>query len=189
MKQRCSWCGDHGLYQAYHDEEWGVPARDDHRLFEMLILEGAQAGLNWLTILKKREAYRRAFAAFDPIQVAGFSEASVEALMRNEGIVRNRLKIHSAIRNARVFCELQSRHGSFASWLWAFVDGEPIRNYFGSMAEVPASTPLSEQISRELKRAGMNFVGPTILYAYMQSVGLVNDHVTSCFRHAELAGE
>jgi DNA-3-methyladenine glycosylase I len=184
---RCPWCGDDPLYVAYHDREWGVPVRDDRTLFEFLILEGAQAGLSWLTILRKRDGYRLAFAGFDPKRVAGFGPADVERLLADPGIVRNKAKISAAIDNARAFLELVSRHGSFADWIWAFVDGRPIHNSFRTMAEVPASTPVSEAISRELKRLGFRFVGPTIIYAHMQATGMVNDHLVECFRHHELA--
>jgi len=184
---RCPWCGDDPLYVAYHDLEWGVPVRDDRTLFEFLTLEGAQAGLSWLTILRKREGYRRAFEGFDPERVARFGPADIERLLTDPGIVRNRAKISAAIGNARVFLELASHHGSFADWIWAFVDGRPIHNAFRAMAEVPASTPVSEAISRELKRRGFRFVGPTIVYAHMQATGMVNDHLVECFRHRELA--
>ena len=184
---RCPWCGDDPLYVAYHDLEWGVPVHDDRTLFEFLILEGAQAGLSWLTILRKREGYRRAFEGFDPERVARFGPADVERLLTDPGIVRNRAKISAAIGNARVFLELASHHGSFADWIWAFVDGRPIHNAFRAMADVPASTPVSGAISRELKRRGFRFVGPTIVYAHMQATGMVNDHLVECFRHRELA--
>lgn len=183
---RCPWARG-PEYEAYHDREWGVPLRDDRRLFEMLVLEGAQAGLSWLTILKRREGYRRAFAGFDPQAVAGFGEADAARLLADPGIIRNRLKIASAIANARAFLRVQEEFGSFAAWLWAFVDNTPIVNQFATLAEVPAQTPLSARISKDLKQRGFTFVGPTAIYAFMQSVGLVNDHLTSCFRHAELA--
>ncbi|MXR36159.1 DNA-3-methyladenine glycosylase I [Craterilacuibacter sinensis] len=178
--QRCPWCGDDPLYITYHDTEWGVPSHDDHHLFEMLLLEGAQAGLSWITILRKREGYRRAFHGFDPVRVAAMSDAELTALQQDAAIVRNRLKIASARRNARVFVAMQQAHGSFAAWLWAHVDGKPLVNRPESMAEVPASTPLSDAISRELKQAGMNFVGSTIIYAFLQATGVVNDHLRSC---------
>ena len=166
---------------AYHDEEWGVPLHDDRRLFELLILEGAQAGLAWITILRKREGYRRAFEGFDPRVIASYDDARLDALMTDAGIVRNRLKIRAARTNARAFLDIQEEHGSFDRFLWCYVDGEQVQNRFVSLSEVPAETPLSRQISRDLRRAGMTFVGPTIVYAYLQSAGLVNDHVTSCF--------
>nr|WP_294863712.1 DNA-3-methyladenine glycosylase I [uncultured Pseudogulbenkiania sp.] len=182
---RCPWCGDDPLYVAYHDLEWGVPVHDDRKLFEMLILEGAQAGLAWITILRKREGYRAAFHGFDPERVAAMDEADVERLLLNPAIVRNRLKIHSAIRNARVFIELQRRHGSFAAWLWAQVDGQPVINRWSSLSECPASTPLSDAISKQLKKAGMNFVGSTVIYAFLQATGVVNDHLIGCHRHPQ----
>lgn len=187
MPDRCEWAGNDPLYLDYHDREWGVPVHSDGRLFEMLILEGAQAGLAWITILRKREAYRRAFAGFDPERVARFGPADRARLLADAGIVRNRLKIDAAIGNAVAFLSLRERHGSFDDWLWRYVEGRPIQNVWGSMAELPAATPLSEQLSKDLKRLGFRFVGPTIVYAFMQSVGMVNDHVVSCFRHAELS--
>jgi DNA-3-methyladenine glycosylase I len=180
---RCPWCGSDPLYISYHDQEWGVPLHDEQRLFEMLTLEGAQAGLSWLTILRKREGYRRAFAGFDPQLVAGFVDADVARLLADPGIVRNRLKIASTISNARAVLEVQARYGSLDAFLWGFVDGTPIRNSWRSMAEIPASTPLSDAMSREMKRHGFRFVGSTICYAHMQATGMVNDHLTSCFRY------
>jgi len=184
---RCGWCGDDPLYVAYHDTEWGVPKRDDRFLFEMLVLEGAQAGLSWLTILRKREGYRRAFRGLVPDEVARLTDADQARLREDPGIVRNRLKIASAVRNARAFLALQDERGSFADYLWAFVDGVPVQNRWRSLGEIPARTALSDTISRDLKRRGFNFVGSTIVYAYLQSVGVVNDHVTRCFRHREVA--
>jgi DNA-3-methyladenine glycosylase I len=180
---RCPWCGSDPLYIAYHDHEWGVPLHDERRLFEMLTLEGAQAGLSWLTILRKREGYRRAFAGFDPQLVAGFGDADVARLLADPGIVRNRLKVASTISNAQAVLEVQARYGSLDAFLWRFVDGSPIRNSWRSMAEIPASTPLSDAVSRELKRHGFRFVGSTICYAHMQSTGMVNDHLSGCFRY------
>ncbi|GLG01657.1 DNA-3-methyladenine glycosylase I [Alicyclobacillus hesperidum subsp. aegles] len=187
--ERCGWVHHDPLYVRYHDEEWGVPVYNDRKLFEFLVLESAQAGLSWYTILKKREAYRRAFAGFDPVQVAAFGEEEIAALL-SEGseIVRNRAKVEAAINNAAKFAEIQARCGSFANYLWSFVDGRPIVNAFRDVAEVPAKTPLSERISREWKQAGFQFVGPTIVYSYMQAVGVTMDHVVSCFRYAALAG-
>ncbi|MBV8679664.1 MAG: DNA-3-methyladenine glycosylase I [Aquitalea sp.] len=182
---RCPWCGDDPLYMAYHDQEWGQPQHDEHKLFEMLILEGAQAGLSWITILRKREGYRRAFHAFDPARVAMMTEADVERLMQDSGIVRNRLKISSAIRNARVFLQLQQQHGSFDRWLWGHTGGKSIINHWQSSSECPASTELSDRISKALKKAGMNFVGSTVIYAYLQATGVVNDHLSSCHRHPD----
>lgn len=184
---RCAWCGDDPLYQAYHDTEWGVPLHDDRALFELLTLEGAQAGLSWITVLRKRETYRQAFAGFDPEKVARFTEADQAALMLNPGIVRNRLKIASTIDNARAFLAIQAEFGSFDAWLWRFVDGQPIQNQLRSLAEAQASTALSDELSKALKRRGFRFVGTTICYAFMQAAGLVNDHVTDCFRHQEVA--
>ena len=180
---RCPWCGSDPLYMAYHDHEWGVPLHDEQRLFEMLTLEGAQAGLSWLTILRKREGYRRAFAGFDPQIVAGFGDVDVARLLADPGIVRNRLKIASTISNARAVQEVQARYGSLDAFLWGFVDGTPIRNNWRIMAEIPASTPLSDAMSKELKRHGFRFVGTTICYAHMQATGMVNDHITGCFRY------
>ena len=184
---RCPWAGTDALYVAYHDEEWGVPSRDDRHLFEMLVLEGAQAGLSWITILRKREGYRKAFAGFDPDRVARFGPGDVERLLGDPGIVRNRLKVESAVRNARAFLALQEEAGSFAEWLWAHVDGTPVKGLFHEMREVPAKTHLAERISKELLKRGFRFVGPTIVYAYMQAVGLVNDHLSSCPRRREVA--
>lgn len=184
---RCAWCGDDPLYQTYHDTEWGVPLHDDRALFELLTLEGAQAGLSWITVLRKRETYREAFAGFDPEKVARFTEADQAALMLNPGIVRNRLKIASTIDNARAFLAIQAEFGSFDAWLWRFVDGQPIQNQLRSLAEAQASTPLSDELSKALKKRGFRFVGTTICYAFMQAAGLVNDHVTDCFRHQEVA--
>lgn len=187
--KRCIWCGDDPLYRQYHDEEWGVPVHDDRRLFEFLVLEGAQAGLSWLTILRKREGYRNAFAGFDPERVARFGMQDIERLLKDASIVRNRLKIESAVANARAFLEVQGEFGSFDDYIWGFVDGEPIINRFRRDADIPASTPLSETISKDLKQRGFRFVGPTIVYAHMQATGMVNDHVIDCFRWPELKGD
>ncbi len=184
--KRCWWAGDDPLYIAYHDKEWGIPEHRDRKLFEMLILEGAQAGLAWITILRKREGYREAFAGFDPEKVARFDKRKVERLLQNEGIVRNRLKVESAIRNAKVFLEIRREHRTFNRFLWEFVDGKPIVNRFRSSADVPAKTAEAEALSKELKKRGMNFVGPTICYAFMQATGMVNDHTTDCFRYRDL---
>lgn len=186
-KQRCLWAGTDPLYVEYHDSEWGVPVRDDRRLFEFLILEGAQAGLSWLTILRKREAYRRAFDGFDPERVARYDARRVARLLADAGIVRNRLKIESAVKNARAFLEVQQEFGSFAAYQWRFVEGRPIVNRWRAQGEVPARTALSDTISKDLKRRGFSFVGSTIVYAHMQAVGMVNDHLTDCFRHRPLA--
>lgn len=185
---RCAWALAGGPKDIrYHDREWGVPVHDDRVLFEFLILEGAQAGLSWSTILGKRAGYRKAFAGFDPARVARFDAATVERLLQNPGIVRHRLKVESAISNARAFLDLQEREGSFDAWLWGFVDGRPLQGARRGLADVPARTELSDRLSRELKRRGFRFVGGTICYAYMQSVGLVNDHAVDCFRHSQVA--
>ena len=178
--RRSWWAGEDPLYVAYHDREWGVPSHDDEHLFEMLLLESAQAGLAWITILRKRETYRAAFSGFDAQKIARYDQRKIERLLTDPGIVRNRLKVQSAIRNARVFLDIQQEHAGFAPFLWDFVDGKPKVNRFRTPAEVPAMTPISDRMSKELKRRGMNFVGSTICYAYMQSVGLVNDHLTDC---------
>jgi DNA-3-methyladenine glycosylase I len=184
--QRCGWCGDDPLYVAYHDQEWGAPLHDDRRLFEMLVLEGAQAGLSWITVLRKREAYRKAFDGFDPAVVARYDEAKVASLLTDPGIIRNRLKIRAAVHNARAFLSVQEEFGSFDRFMWGFVEGRPIQNAWKSFRDIPAATPESEEMSRELKRRGFQFVGPTICYAHMQAVGMVNDHEVSCFRHPEI---
>ena len=181
---RCPWATNDPLYLAYHDEEWGVPVHDDRTLFEFLLLEGAQAGLSWITILRKRDAYRRAFANFDPAAVAAFDEDQIAALLADPGIVRNRLKIRAAVDNARAFLALQGEWGSFDAYVWGFVGGQPIVNQWKSLREVPAETAESRALSADLKRRGFRFVGPTIIYAYMQAVGMVNDHLVTCFRHA-----
>lgn len=184
---RCSWAGSDPLYIRYHDEEWGVPVHDDRLLFEFLVLEGAQAGLSWITILKKREAYRRAFCGFDPEVVAGFDEVKIEELLGDGGIVRNRLKIRAAVINARAFLAVQSEFGSFDRYIWSFVDTRPIQNSWQNLKDIPASTQVSDSMSRDLKKRGFTFVGSTICYAFMQAVGMVNDHTTDCFRWRELA--
>jgi DNA-3-methyladenine glycosylase I len=180
---RCPWAGSDPLYLAYHDREWGVPEHDDNRLFEMLILEGAQAGLSWITILRKRPHYRRLFAGFDPRRVARFDRSRVAALLRDPGIVRNRRKVEAAVQNARAFLAIVAEEGSFDRYLWRFVEGQPIRNRWVRSGQVPAETEQSRALSRDLKERGFAFVGPTICYAFMQAVGLVNDHLTGCFRH------
>jgi DNA-3-methyladenine glycosylase I len=187
-RQRCAWApADDPLYVAYHDEEWGAPSHDDRHLYEMLVLEGAQAGLSWSTILRKREGYRRAFANFDAGVVARFGEADTERLLGDAGIVRNRLKVESAITNAQRVLEVREAEGSLAEYLWSFVGGEPIVGRFREVAEIPAETAESKVMSKDLKRRGFRFVGPTICYAFMQSTGMVNDHLVSCFRYAEVA--
>jgi DNA-3-methyladenine glycosylase I len=186
MKSRCEWCGTDSLYVAYHDDEWGVPVHDDRRLFEMLILEGAQAGLSWLTILKKRDNYRIAFHAFDYEQIAAYTQRDMKRLLANSGIVRNRLKIESVIKNARGTLDIREEFGTLDSFLWRYVDGVPQHNAWKSMAELPARTEQSDAMSKDLKRRGFNFVGSTICYAFMQAVGMVNDHTTECFRYREI---
>jgi len=186
-KRRCPWCLGSELYRRYHDEEWGVPVHDDRRLFELLILEGAQAGLSWSTILAKRENYRRAFARFDPARVARFGPRDAKRLMGDAGIVRNRLKIESTISNARAFLAVRRELGTFDAYLWAFLNGRPLQNRRRSMKNVPARTELSDAISKDLKRRGFRFVGSTIVYAFMQAAGMVNDHLVKCYRHAQLA--
>ena len=186
MKNRCIWCGSDPLYIAYHDDEWGVPLHNDRLLFEFLVLEGAQAGLSWLTILKKRENYRKAFHFFDWEIIANYSQRDVNRLLADSGIVRNRRKIESAILNAQGVLNIQEEFGSLDSYLWRYVEGIPKQNEWKSMAELPAKTELSEMMSKDLKKRGFNFVGPTICYAFMQTVGMVNDHTTDCFRHQEL---
>ena len=186
VHQRCGWCGDDPLYVNYHDNEWGVPVHDDRRLFEFLILEGAQAGLSWITILRKRENYRRAFDDFDAEKVARYGRRQVARLLGDAGIVRNRLKIEAAINNAQRFLEVQAAFGSFDDYIWRFVDGQPIINRWKSLKQVPASTRESDALSEDLKARGFKFVGSTICYAHMQATGMVNDHLASCFRHAEI---
>lgn len=183
---RCGWCGSDELYCAYHDTEWGVPVYDDRVLFEFLILEGAQAGLSWITILRKREAYRKAFADFDPVRVARFDARKVESLLANPGIVRNRLKVESAVKNARAFLKVQEERGSFANYQWDFVDGKPLERRPTTLKEIPARTDVSDRFAKDLKRRGFSFVGTTIVYAHMQAVGMVNDHIASCFRQKEV---
>ena len=186
MLTRCDWAGDDPLMIAYHDLEWGVPVHDDRMLFEFLILEGAQAGLSWSTILRKRDGYRRAFAGFDPGQVARFDEENVRELLGDPGIVRNRRKIEATIGNAQAYLAVQEEFSSFDAYIWGLVGGAPVRNRWQSLGEFPAQTPVSKAMSRDLARRGFRFVGPTICYAFMQAVGMVNDHVVDCFRHAEL---
>jgi len=186
LNRRCGWCGDEPVYIAYHDTEWGVPERDSRALFEKLILDGFQAGLSWITILKKRENFRNAFAGFDPHAIADWGEDDVARLLANQGIVRHRGKIEATLGNARAWAEIEAREG-FSDFLWGYVDGRPLQNRFATLAEVPAETPLSRRISKDLRAAGFRFCGPTITYAFMQAVGMVNDHVTTCPRHAEVA--
>jgi DNA-3-methyladenine glycosylase I len=187
MPRRCEWVPEEDpAYVAYHDEEWGVPSHDDRHLFEMLVLEGAQAGLSWSTILRKREGYQRAFDGFDAEKVARFKEKDVERLLADPGIVRNRRKVESAVANARAILEVNDEHGSLDAFLWTFVGGRPKRNRFRTMSEIPAETEESKAMSKDLKRRGFRFVGPTVCYAFMQATGMVNDHVTSCFMWSEV---
>lgn len=185
QKPRCEWCLGDPLYESYHDNEWGVPCFDDHTLFEFLVLESAQAGLSWITILKKRENYRQAFANFNAKKIAQFDQKKFDELLQNPGIIRNKLKIQSTISNAQQYLTVQQQHGSFADYLWAFVDGKPIQNKWANLSKVPAFTPLAETISKDMKRKGFKFFGKTICYAYMQAIGMVNDHTVSCFRHED----
>jgi DNA-3-methyladenine glycosylase I len=185
-KVRCGWALSDPLYVRYHDREWGVPLHDDRRLFEFLVLEGAQAGLSWITVLRKRDGYRRAFAEFDAEKVARFGPRDIERLLRNDEIVRNRLKVEAAVRNAQAFLDVCEVEGSFDRFLWRLVDRKPIQNRFKKLADVPAETRESRALSSDLKKRGFRFVGPTICYAFMQAVGIVNDHLVSCFRHTQL---
>ncbi len=183
---RCSWCGTDPVYIKYHDEEWGFPVHDDIKLFEMLCLEGQQAGLSWITVLKKRDNYRKAFYNFDPQKIIRYVPGKFDKLMEDEGIIRNKLKIESIVRNARAFLQVQEEFGSFDKYIWSFVDGKPIINNFKSTEEIPAKTELSDRISKDLKKRGFNFVGSTIVYAYLQAIGMVNDHIADCFIREQL---
>ncbi|WP_309384651.1 DNA-3-methyladenine glycosylase I [Cerasicoccus frondis] len=187
-QHRCEWCGDDPLYVDYHDREWGVPVHDDRKLFEFIILEGAQAGLSWITVLRKREHYRAALHDFDYARIAEFGPKDLEMLLANEGIIRNRLKVESLVKNARGTLAIIEEFGSLNNYLWRFVDGAPIQNTWSSLSEVPAKTVISDALSKDLKKRGFNFVGSTICYAFMQAVGMVNDHTTDCFRYRELKG-
>ncbi len=182
--KRCQWTKD-DLNIEYHDKEWGIPVHDDQKLFEMLILEGAQAGLAWSTILKRRKTYRNAFCNFNPIKVSKFSQKDIQLLLKDKGIIRNKLKIHSVINNAKQFLKIQKEFGTFDNYIWSFVDYKPIINKFKKLSEIPASTPVSDIISKDLKKHGFNFVGSTICYAFMQAVGMTNDHIVDCFRYKE----
>jgi DNA-3-methyladenine glycosylase I len=186
-KTRCPWAEGDALMRDYHDQEWGVPLRDEQRLFEFLVLEGVQAGLSWSTVLKKRENYRQAMDGFDPHKIARYGKRKIEALMNNAGLIRNRLKINAAVGNARAFLDVQQEFGTFSGFIWEFTEGRVLQNTWSSIDQLPASTPLSEKMSKELKRRGFRFVGPTICYAHMQATGMVNDHLVGCFRHRELA--
>ncbi|HEX9974179.1 MAG TPA: DNA-3-methyladenine glycosylase I [bacterium] len=184
--ERCPWSGNDESYIKYHDEEWGVPVHDDRKHFEFLVLEGAQAGLSWLTILRRRENYRKAYDNFDPAKVAKYDQAKVEELLANAGIIRNRKKIESSIKNARLFLEVQKEFGSFDKYIWSFVDFKPVINSWKTLSELPATTELSDRISKDLKKRGFSFVGSTIMYAHIQAIGLVNDHLVSCFRYNQV---
>lgn len=185
-KQRCWWCGEDPLYVIYHDEEWGIPVRDDDKLFEFLTLETFQAGLSWITILRKRENFRKAFDEFNYQKIATYSEAKIEQLLQDPGIIRNKLKVRATVSNAKAYIEVQKEFGSFSNYIWSFTEGVPIQNSFKSKEEVPANTPLSDRISADLKKRGFKFVGSTVVYAHMQATGMVNDHLTDCFRHSEV---
>ena len=185
-KQRCGWCLGNDLYMAYHDNEWGVPVRDDKTLFEFLTLETFQAGLSWLTILKKRDNFRKAFDGFDYLKISRYTEKKIEALLQNEGIIRNKLKVRAAVGNAQAFMKVQQEFGSFSSYIWDFVDGQPIKNKITNYKEGPANTALSDTISKDLKKRGFKFVGSTVVYAHMQATGMVNDHEVNCFRYEEV---
>lgn len=186
MTKRCDWCGTDPLYVEYHDTEWGVPLYDDDTLFEFLMLEGAQAGLAWITVLRKREGYRALFDGFNAEKVARYTDKKLDKLLQDPRIIRNRLKVYSARQNARAFLRVQEEVGSFSDYMWNFVDGSPVQNRWSKMKQVPATTPLSDTISKDLKKRGFNFVGSTIVYAHMQATGMVNDHLVSCFRHEEV---
>ncbi|WP_299553473.1 DNA-3-methyladenine glycosylase I [Seonamhaeicola sp.] len=185
-KHRCSWCEGDELYEKYHDEEWGVPVYDDDKLFEFLILETFQAGLSWITVLRKRENFRRAFDNFDYKKIAHYKQGKIDALLQDAGIIRNKLKVKATVSNARAFMDVQKEFGSFSKYIWDFVDGKPIKNNFKSLSEIPANTPLSDTISKDLKKRGFKFVGTTVVYAHMQATGMVNDHITSCFRYNQV---
>ena len=187
MKTRCAWCGDDPLYVSYHDEEWGVPVHDDRRLFEFLVLEGAQAGLSWLTVLKKRENYRKAFDNFEIERVAKYGHQEIDRLLLDPGIIRNRLKIASAIQNAQGVLAIQEEYGTFDAYLWGYVNGSPIQNSWTSMAELPSKSEESDLMSKDLKKRGFNFVGSTICYSLMQAVGMANDHLVDCYRYKEVS--
>ncbi len=183
QKKRCEWCGEDKLYQKYHDEEWGVPSYDDHHLFEMLILEGAQAGLSWITILKKREGYRKAFDNFDAKKISRYTQNKIDSLLQNPEIVRNKLKINSVVTNAKLYLEIKKEQGSFSNYIWQFVGGKPIKNKWKTLKDIPVTTAESDSMSKDLKKRGFKFTGSTICYAYMQATGMVNDHVINCYRY------
>lgn len=187
--KRCSWCEGNDLYLKYHDEEWGVPVHDDKKHFEFLILEGAQAGLSWLTILKRRDGYRKAFSDFDPVSVASYNDDRILDLLNDPGIIRNRLKVNAAVNNAKLFLEIQKEFGSFDNYIWDFVEGVPVKNFWKKIEEIPATTDLSDRVSKDLKKRGFKFVGSTIIYAHLQATGIVNDHLVDCFRYEEVNTE
>lgn len=186
IKQRCPWCEGNTLYEKYHDEEWGVPVYDDAKLFEFLILETFQAGLSWITVLRKRENFRKAFDDFNYKKIAQYKQDKIDQLLQDTGIIRNKLKVNATVTNAQAFIKIQEEFGSFSNYIWGFIDGKPIINNFKTLSEVPANTPLSDTISKDLKKHGFKFVGTTVVYAHMQATGMVNDHVTSCFRYDEV---
>ena len=186
---RCEWCGDDPLYIRYHDEEWGMPGHNDRKLFEMLLLEGAQAGLSWITVLRKRENYRKAFSNFNPNKIARYDEKRIKELLNNPGIIRNRLKINAAIINAQCFLKVKKEFGTFDDYIWQFVNHEPVINKFKSLSELPATSEASETMSKDLKNRGFKFIGPTICYAFMQACGMVNDHVVNCYRYKQVIGK
>ncbi|MDT0556409.1 DNA-3-methyladenine glycosylase I [Patiriisocius hiemis] len=186
IKKRCPWCGEDPLYIAYHDKEWGVPVKDDATLFEFLMLETFQAGLSWITVLKKRENFRKAFDGFDYKKIAKYSQSKIDSLLEDAGIIRNKLKVKATVTNAQAFIKVQEEFGSFSDYIWSFVDGAPIKNNLKTMAEAPANTPLSDAISKDLKKRGFKFVGSTVVYAHMQATGMVNDHLVDCFRYNEV---
>ncbi|MEZ5572024.1 MAG: DNA-3-methyladenine glycosylase I [Halioglobus sp.] len=187
MVKRCKWCGDDPLYVSYHDNEWGVPVRDDQTLFEFLVLEGAQAGLSWITVLRKREGYRKLFDNFDAAKIARYSDKKLDKILQDPRIVRNRLKVYGTRTNAKAFLQVQQDCGSFSDYIWSFVEGETIQNHRKSMKDVPATSDISDRLSKDMKKRGFTFVGSTIVYAHMQATGMVNDHTTDCFRHRECA--
>ena len=185
-RSRCGWCGTDPLYVAYHDEEWGVPVKNDDKLFEFLVLETFQAGLSWITILKKRENFREAFDHFDYHKIANYTNNKIQSLLQDPGIIRNKLKVNATVTNAQAYIKLQQEMGSFSSYIWSFVKNKPLHNKWNTLSEIPSNTPLSDALSKDLKKRGFKFVGSTVIYAFMQATGMVNDHVTSCYRHSEL---
>ncbi|MEC3906590.1 DNA-3-methyladenine glycosylase I [Tamlana sp. 2201CG12-4] len=185
-KHRCGWCEGDPLYETYHDQEWGVPVYDDNKLFEFLILETFQAGLSWITVLRKRENFRKAFDHFDYKKIANYQQSKIDTLLQDTGIIRNKLKVNATITNAQAFIKIQQEFGTFSKYIWGFVNGKPIKNAYQALNDIPANTPLSDTISKDLKKRGFKFVGTTVVYAHMQATGMVNDHITSCFRYEEV---